>query len=71
MVDRREIVSARFAPAKLAREGTCADTYLRGTLRSWPVDRRVNSPRNSAAELLEPFGEAAGCTFLQSHAKTD
>jgi hypothetical protein len=49
MVDRREIVSARFAPAKLARERhqyVRRHLYLRDTLRSWPVDRPVNSPRN-------------------------
>lgn len=27
-----------------------------GTLRVWPVDRRVNSPRNNGPELLKPVG---------------
>jgi putative SOS response-associated peptidase YedK len=26
-------------------------------LRAWPVDRRVNDPRNEGAELIEPAGE--------------
>jgi putative SOS response-associated peptidase YedK len=26
-----------------------------GTLRSWPVSRRVNTPRNNDAALLEPL----------------
>jgi putative SOS response-associated peptidase YedK len=26
-----------------------------GTLRVWPVDRRVNSPKNNGAELLQPI----------------
>ena len=28
-----------------------------GTLRVWPVDRRVNSPRNNRPELLKPLVE--------------
>jgi putative SOS response-associated peptidase YedK len=27
-----------------------------GTLRVWPVDRRVNSPKNNGAELLDAIG---------------
>jgi putative SOS response-associated peptidase YedK len=30
-----------------------------GTLRTWPVDRRVNSPKNNDPELLEPIDLAA------------
>jgi len=30
-----------------------------GTLRTWPVDRRVNSPKNNGPELLEPIDLAA------------
>jgi putative SOS response-associated peptidase YedK len=30
-----------------------------GTLRTWPVDRRVNSPKNNGPELLEPIDSAA------------
>jgi putative SOS response-associated peptidase YedK len=26
-----------------------------GTLRTWPVDRRVGSPRNNGAELIKPI----------------
>jgi hypothetical protein len=28
-----------------------------GTLRTWPVDRRVGSPRNNGPELLEPAAQ--------------
>jgi putative SOS response-associated peptidase YedK len=29
-----------------------------GTLRTWPVDRRVSSPRNNGAELIKPIESA-------------
>jgi putative SOS response-associated peptidase YedK len=29
-----------------------------GTLRVWPVDRRVSSPKNNGPELLETIGPA-------------
>jgi hypothetical protein len=31
-----------------------------GTLRTWPVDRRVGSPRNNGAELIKPIEIAMG-----------
>ena len=33
-----------------------------GTLRTWPVDRRANSPRNNGPELLAPIDLAAEAT---------
>ena len=33
-----------------------------GTLRVWPVDRRVNRPKNNGPELLEAIGLAGEAT---------
>jgi putative SOS response-associated peptidase YedK len=30
-----------------------------GTLRLWPVSRKVNTPRNNSADLLEPVADTA------------
>jgi len=30
-----------------------------GTLRTWPVSRKVNTPRNNSADLLEPVADTA------------
>jgi len=38
------------------RSGVPAASVAGGTLRTWPVDRRVGSPRNNGPELLEVVG---------------
>lgn len=42
----------------LAGDDTAIDHAIRHTppLRAWPVDRRVNSPRNEGETLIEPAG---------------
>jgi putative SOS response-associated peptidase YedK len=30
-----------------------------GTLRTWAVSRRVNTPRNNSADLVEPVADTA------------
>jgi len=42
-------------PASLLRPSS------KGTLRAWPISRRVNTPRNNSADLLQPIDLGAPC----------
>ena len=53
------ILEPGTADSWLAGDDNSIDSAIAHTprLRAWPVDRRVNSPRNEDATLLEPAGD--------------